>query len=212
MSSKKERVAIFIDGSNLYHSLKKIHEKIDFNKLVKNLVKDRNLIGVFYYIANLNIKEDEKKYWEHQRFLDELRKIPKFNVILCNLKKIMQDDGKIRYLIKGDDARLIHDFIVGAYEDTYDVAIIVSGDEDFEPMINTAQKKMKRVGNAFFRSSSSSSLRNSCDFSICIDSNIEKFRLDNKMKDLALSKDHTRSIINNKESSKYLNLTKEKNE
>lgn len=176
----KERISIFIDGSNLYHNLKKLKVKLDFEKLIKNLIRDRELIEVYYYTANLNINEDKDKYWEHQRFLDELRKIPKFNVILCNLKRIRQDDGNYKYFIKGDDARLIHDFIVGAYEDLYDVAIIISGDEDFEPMIKTAQKKGKKIGNVFFKSSSSSLLRNSCDFSVCINKNLEKFKLNNK--------------------------------
>lgn len=196
MEKQVERIAIFIDGSNLYHSLKSIGEKIDFKKLINGLVGSRELVSVLYYTASLNIQEDDKRYWEHQRFLDELRKIPKFNVVLCNLKKIKQEDGSFKFFIKGDDARLIHDFIVGAYENLYDIAIIVSGDEDFEPMIKTAQKKGKKVGNAFFKSSSSSSLRNACDFSICINKNIDKFRLNNR-KDPALPEDHTGSVINN---------------
>ena len=190
------RVTIFIDRSNLYYSLKKIGEKLDFNKLIIGLVGERELTGVYYYTANLNIEEDEERYWEHRRFLDELKKIPKFYTVLCNLKKITEQGGKYKYVIKGDDARLIHDFIVGAYEDLYDIAIIVSGDEDFEPMIKTAQKKGKKVGNAFFKSSSSSSLRNACDFSICINQNIEKFRLNKKRKDPALPEDHTGPFIN----------------
>lgn len=173
---KKERIAIFIDGSNLYHCLKRLNVKIDFQKLIDILLRKRELVGVFYYTTLLNIEENEEKYWEHQRFLDKLQQIPKFNVILCNLKKIRQKDGSFQYFIKGDDARLIHDFIVGAYEDLYDVAIIVSGDEDFQPMIKTAQKKGKRVGNAFFNSSASSLLRDTCNFSVCIDRNINKIR------------------------------------
>ena len=209
MENYKEKVAIFIDGSNLYHSLKKINEKINFEKLIGNLVGNRQLVRVFYYTTNLNLKEDEKRYWEHQRFLEELRKIPNFKVVLCNLKKIKLNEKDYKYIIKGDDAKLIHDFIVGAYENYYDVAIIVSGDEDFEPMIKTAQKKGKRVGNAYLRSSSSNLLRNSCDFSICMDKNIEKFRLNKNKKDLALPEDHTRSVINNRNAEDYLNLTKE---
>jgi hypothetical protein len=79
-----------------------------------------------------------------------------------------------------------------------------------EPMIKTAQKKGKKVGNAYFKSSSSSLLRNSCNFSICIDKNIKKFRLDKNRKDLALPEDHTRSIINDKNSKDYINLTERK--
>ncbi len=49
---KKERVSIFIDGSNLYHSLKLLKGvKIDFEKLLKEISKDRLLTNAFYYIA-----------------------------------------------------------------------------------------------------------------------------------------------------------------
>lgn len=185
---ENERVCISIDGGNLYNSLKIPKEKKDFEKLTKNLVGNRKLVKVSYYTANLNIKKDEEKYWNHQKFLEELRKISKFNVILCNIKGIKQDDGKIKYFIKGDDARLIHDFVVRAYENLYNIAIIISDDEDFKIMIKTVRIKGKKVGNAFFRSSSSNLLREACDFSVCIDKN---------RKDLSLSEDYPRSIINN---------------
>lgn len=47
-----ERVAIFIDGSNFYHSVKytfQMHDNhIDFTKMIELLKKDRMLIGVYY--------------------------------------------------------------------------------------------------------------------------------------------------------------------
>ena len=197
---EKEKVAIFIDGSNFYNSLKKLNQKIDFQKLISILLRKRELVNVFYYTASLDIEADEEKYWKHQRFLEELEKIPKFNIVLCNLKKIKQIDGSFQYFIKGDDARLIHDFVVGAYENSYDTAIIVSGDEDFAPMIATAQKKGKRIGNAHFYKDSSKTLRDSCDFTICLNKILDKIKLINQKKgDPALPKDHTGSIINNKE-------------
>lgn len=60
---KQERVSIFIDGSNLYHSLKTLKGvKIDFEKLIKELSKDNILTNAFYYIAPLDITADEQKY------------------------------------------------------------------------------------------------------------------------------------------------------
>ena len=103
-----------------------------------------------------------------------LRKIPKFNVVLCILKKIKKKGRGFEFVVKGDDARLIHDFIVGAYEDLYDIAIIVSGDEDFAPMIQTAQKLGKKVENAYFSSSSSYALRRVCNTSIHLNKIIHK--------------------------------------
>ena len=82
---KKERVSIFIDGSNLYHSLKSLSIDIDFQKLINELLKGRDLINIYYYIAPLDISYNIKKYWKHQKFLNSLRKIPKFNVVLCTL-------------------------------------------------------------------------------------------------------------------------------
>jgi len=51
-SKQIERVSIFIDGSNLYYSLKDLGvSKIDFQKLTEMLRKGRLLVSVFYYNA-----------------------------------------------------------------------------------------------------------------------------------------------------------------
>ena len=56
VSMTKERVAIFIDGSNLYYSLKNLKDgRIDFKKLLQLLTKNKMLISTFYYNAPLNI-------------------------------------------------------------------------------------------------------------------------------------------------------------
>lgn len=176
INSKPERIAIFIDGSNFYHSSKilKIVGKVNFQKLINELLKNRELISVSYYVAPLDFQTNPKSYWDHQRFLDMLRKIPKFNVVLCTLKKIKKKDGSFDFVVKGDDACLVHDFIVGAYENLYDTAIIVSGDEDFAPMIKTAQKLGKKVENVYFSSSSSYALRKVCDSSLHLNKIISK--------------------------------------
>ena len=76
MNNEKERLAIFIDGSNLYHSLKRCGIKeIDFNILISELSQEKDLVKVYYYIAPLDIEHDKEKYWEHQRFLENLKKI-----------------------------------------------------------------------------------------------------------------------------------------
>ena len=158
---KKERVSIFIDGSNLYHSLKGI--KIDFEKLIKELTKDRILTNVFYYIAPLDITSNEEKYWKHQKFLAKLEKIPGFKVVLCTLRKHKNKDETFSFDVKGDDVYLANDLLVGAYENLYDTAILVSGDEDFVPIINTLKKLNKKTENAFFTKTSSKKLRKLCN-------------------------------------------------
>jgi len=174
--TKLERVSIFIDGSNFYNSMLALNilGKVNFQKLVNELTGNRELVNAFYYVAPLDFETNPERYWKHQRFLSMLRVIPKFNVVLCTLKKIKKKDGSFEFVVKGDDALLIHDFIVGAYENLYDIAIIVSGDEDFASIIKTAQKLGKKIENAYFTASSSYALRRVCDSSIHLNKIIHK--------------------------------------
>lgn len=168
MEKKKERVAIFIDGSNFYHSTKSIREKgyeIDLKKIIDELTRSRK-VKTFYYTALLDPEYNLEKYEEHKKIIEDLKKIPNFNVVLCDLRKI-KIGKKIKYEIKGDDIHLAHDLLMGAFDDLYDVAIIVSGDADFIPIINTLRSRFKKnVGNCYFRRTSSFKLRKACNFSV----------------------------------------------
>ena len=164
MDNKK--AAIFIDGSNLYHNLKRFNIKTKIEEIIKKVETKREVTDIFYYTALLDKLVDEERYKKHKRFLDKINKIPNFHIILCDLRKATLKDGSVDFTIKGDDVYLATDLIKGAYENLYDVAIIVSGDADFIPAIKLVQKNGKKVINAFFPKSSSYLLRNCCDGSI----------------------------------------------
>ncbi len=161
-----QRAAIFIDGSNFYHNLRRYNIKIKFEDIIKKIETKRKIVEIFYYTALLDKAIDETKYKEHKRFLGKIKKIPNFKIVICNLRKIILPDGSVDFVIKGDDVYLATDLIKGSYENLYDVAIIVSGDADFIPAINLVRKNGKKVINAFFPKSSSYQLRNCCDGSI----------------------------------------------
>ena len=170
---KNKRVIIFIDGSNFYHSVKEtfdVHDnEVDFRKLIEILRDGRLLIGVYYYNAPLDRGYNEQVYWKQQKFFAELRKIPGFNVVLCTMRKITRPGKKPEFAVKGDDIHIATDMVSFAYENTYDTAILVSGDGDFVPTIKRVQKLGKKVDNAYFRISRSNYLKNVCDSSICLD-------------------------------------------
>ena len=173
-----ERVAIFIDGSNFYHSVKdtfNFHDnQIDFAMLIEILRKSRLLIGVYYYNASLDRGYNEEIYWKQQKFFDELRRIPGFHVIPCRMRKMKKPDGSYEFAVKGDDIHLATDLISFAYENTYDTAILVSGDGDFVPAIKKVQKLGKIVENAYFSVSRSDFLRSVCNSSVTMDAIVEK--------------------------------------
>ena len=148
-SSSLERVAIFIDGSNFYHSAKdsfNLHDnQIDFQKVIEFLRKDRLLISVYYCNAPLDRGYNFEIYRKQQRFFSELRKIPGFHVVLCQMRKMKKEDGTFEFAVKGDDIHLATDMLSLAYENSFDTAILVSGDGDFVPVIRKVQKFGKRV-------------------------------------------------------------------
>ncbi|MCX6818565.1 MAG: NYN domain-containing protein [Candidatus Aenigmarchaeota archaeon] len=171
--TNQERVAIFIDGSNFYHSVNDtllIHDnQIDFTKLIELLKKGRMLIGAYYYNAPLDRSYNFEIYRKQQKFFSELRKIPGFHVVLCNMRKIKRPDGKLEFAVKGDDIHLATDMLSMAYENVYDTAVLVSGDGDFVPAITRVQKLGKKVENAYFSVSRSDFLRSVCNYSIILD-------------------------------------------
>jgi len=168
----KERVIIFIDGSNFYHSVKgsfDFHDnEIDFQKLTNILRGDRLLIGAYYYNAPLDRGYNIKIYRKQQIFFSQLRRIPGFNVILCTMRKTMEK-GKPKFAVKGDDIHIATDMVSFAYENQYDTAILVSGDGDFVPCIKRVQKLGKKVENSYFKISRSGYLKSICNSSTKLD-------------------------------------------
>jgi len=173
----KERVAIFIDGSNFYHSVKDtfglVHGETEnvelFRKLIEFLTEGRILVGAYYYNAPLDRNYDIERYKRQQRFFSKLRRIPGFSIVLCNMRKSVGRDGRMEFHVKGDDIQLATDMLEGAYEDRYDTAVLVSGDGDFRPVILKVRKLGKRVENAYFYVSWSELLRRICDRSVLLD-------------------------------------------
>ena len=137
------RIMVFIDGSNFYYSLKKSFStsKIDFQRFINFLSNDYNLVNILYYNAPLNSKDNAEEYKKQQRFFEYLKKIPKLNIYLGRLEK-RPNNHKTE---KGVDVKLAIDLLINAYNNNYDIAILISNDADFIPAIEEVQKLNKKV-------------------------------------------------------------------
>jgi len=165
-----KRVAIFIDGNNFYFGLKRLYSNeknlFDFNfeKFCNFLAGNNQLISIYYYNAPLDISEDLEKYKSQQRFFNKIRKVPKMNLILCKLlKRKIKGTEKYFYVLKEDDIHMTVDLIKGAFKDTYDTAILVSGDGDFVPAVLATKEEGKFVENIYFKKSASTNLKMNCN-------------------------------------------------
>ncbi|MCP4579977.1 MAG: NYN domain-containing protein, partial [candidate division Zixibacteria bacterium] len=136
-----ERVMIFIDGNNLYHSLKHVIGKtnLEFQKFSRRLAGDRHLIRTYYYNAPLNREDDDDKHRQQQSFFDSLDSVPyltkRFGRLERRNVRHTLPDGTLvstpTYVEKGVDTHIVIDMLTFAFKDTYDTAILISGDEDF---------------------------------------------------------------------------------
>ena len=182
MGSEK-RVAVFIDGNNFYYGLRKLYGKnkslknFDFEKFSQFLAGKETVVGIYYYNALLDREHNPDKYDSQKEFFEELKKIPNFNLVLCKLlKRNIEGTNKVYYIIKEDDISMAVDMVENAYDNNYDVAVLVSGDGDFVPAVRSVKKKTKLVKNVYFKNSSSRNLKNFCDDSLELTKeNLNKF-------------------------------------
>src|SRR6185436_14220235 len=109
---KEQRVGIFIDAQNLYHSGKNLyHSKVNFGAIVKEALDGRKLVRAVAYVISTE-SGDEKN------FFDALTK--------------MGIETKVKDLQIFADGAKKADWDVGL---AIDAVVIVSGDGDFVPLI-----------------------------------------------------------------------------
>ncbi len=143
--SKKRRIAIYIDGSNFYFSVKKrFNIKVDIEKFCNKIVGNNELVKINYYISPLNQETHPEQYLEQQKFFDGLRKINKLTIILGRLEK-RKRDGEIYYVEKASDVNLALDLILDTQKDIYDEAYLVSNDGDFSGAVKAVKDIGKKI-------------------------------------------------------------------
>ncbi len=176
-----KRVAVFIDGNNFYFGLRKLYGKdkslknFDFQGFANFLAGEGKVLGIYYYNAQLDREFNPKKFKSQKEFFTKLRQIPNFNLVLCKLlKRNITGTNKHYYIIKEDDINMAVDMVDGSADDTFDTAILVSGDGDFVPAVRSVKRRNKRVENVYFEGSSSRSLKNHSDKSLALTKEILK--------------------------------------
>lgn len=126
-----DRVAIFIDGSNLYYSQQNLQLQIDFRRLLDYFTQNSTLLRAFYYTG---VDPDDKG---QRGFIHWLR-LNGFKVIEKPIKRY--PDGSTKANL---DIELAIDML--ALADKYDRAILFSGDGDLTRLVEAVQMKGVRV-------------------------------------------------------------------
>jgi uncharacterized LabA/DUF88 family protein len=146
------RVAVFIDGNNLFHAARFHNIDIDYNKLLRVLLGDGRLLRAFFY-TGVDVGAERQ-----QGFLLWMRRNG-FRVVQKELKTFYDGTRKANL-----DVEIAVDML--SLAGRYDTAVLVSGDEDFVYALNAVAYKGCRVEVAGFRSNTAPRLIDVGDFFI----------------------------------------------
>jgi uncharacterized LabA/DUF88 family protein len=132
-----ERVALFIDGANLYATSKSLGFDIDYKRLLNMFRSKSQLIRALYYTA---LAEDQE-YSSIRPLIDWLD----YNGYTMVTKPVKEfTDASGRRKIKGNmDIELAVDAM--RLSENLDHIVLFSGDGDFRSLVAALQQKGKRV-------------------------------------------------------------------
>ena len=137
MIQNLERIALFIDGSNLYAAAKALGFDIDYRKLLEFFRKKGYLVRALYYTALI----EDQDYSPIRPLVDWLD-YNGYSLVTKPAKEFTDPTGRRK--IKGNmDIELAVDVLEMA--PTLDHLYIFSGDGDFRSLVEAVQRKGKRV-------------------------------------------------------------------
>jgi uncharacterized LabA/DUF88 family protein len=137
MFYRDERLALFIDGSNLYAAAKALGFDIDYKLLRSEFVRRGKLVRAFYYTALL----EDQEYSPIRPLVDWLD-YNGFTMVTKTAKEFTDSMGRRK--VKGNmDIELAVDAMEMA--DRIDHMVLFSGDGDFRPLVEGVQRKGVRV-------------------------------------------------------------------
>lgn len=149
LKHKNQRVAVFIDAQNMYHSARSLFGgRVNFKAVLQAAVGGRQLIRAFSYVIRT-------KTGEEKAFLEALEKVG----IELRVKDLQEFYGGAK---KADwDVGLTVDAVRTA--EIVDTIVIASGDGDFIPLVEYLKNQGRRVEVIAFGRSSSGKLKEIVD-------------------------------------------------
>ena len=138
MSSSSSRIALFIDGANLYATCKALGFDIDYNRLLEEFQRRGELIRAFYYTA---IIDDDQEYSSIRALVDWLD-YNRYTVVTKTAKEHVDAVGRRK--LKGNMGVELAVDAMGLVEQI-DQMVLFSGDGDFRSLVEAVQRHGVRV-------------------------------------------------------------------
>lgn len=164
---KEQRVGVFIDAQNLYHSAKNLYKKkVNFGAILDDAVADRKLVRAVAYVITTESGE-EKVFFEALEKLGIETRTKDLQVFYGGAKKADWDVG------------LAVDMIRMAPK--LDAVVLVAGDGDYVPLVEYL-KTLTQVEAISFGKSTSGKLKEVVDDFLDMDENPKKYLIGGREK------------------------------
>ena len=147
-----QRVTVYIDGLNLYYGIRfrgwERYQWIDPWALSENLLKpEQRLQSVHYFAAKFLVEGDNRDSSVLQnKYLESLENIDGLKVHYGYHQAVRRRCSACRkfygaYEEKGTDVNIATQMLCDAYEDAFDVAILISGDGDLAGTVHAVRAR-----------------------------------------------------------------------
>ncbi len=157
----EQRVAIFIDTQNLYHSAKNLYKaRVNFKAVVDESLQKRKLIRALSYVVNTDNGEESAFFEALEKAGIEI-KTKDLQIFYGGAKKADWDVGMAIDAIK--------------VANKVDAIILITGDGDFVPLVEYLKSLGCQVEVATFGRSASSRLKEAVDDFIDLDNTPRQF-------------------------------------
>ena len=159
------KTVVLIDNGYLSKILKKCYREVRINYL---LFSDNLCVGctrfqtIIYdsmpYQSGFPTYDERQRYARKYRYINKLEKLDRFTIKLGRCQR--NPDGT--FIQKGVDVEFALDLTEFANSKTIDKALIVSGDSDFVPAVERANKLGLKTQNVYHPQQFSYHLRDTC--------------------------------------------------
>jgi len=158
---KEQRVGVFIDTQNVYHSARNLYKaRVNFGAVLKDAVAGRKLVRAVAYVITTEAG-DEKNFFEALSKLGIETKTKDLQIFAGGAKKADWDVGLAVDAIK--------------MAPRLDSVVIISGDGDFIPLVEYLQTMGVQVEVVSFGKSTSGKLREVVDDFVDLSENPRKY-------------------------------------
>lgn len=164
-----KKIAIFVDGSNLFHACQNEGLRIDYQKLketIEEFEDDWELTRPYFYGSKpKKIDPKQDGFYNNLRYMG-------YELKIFELKEYSGGRKEEKMV----DIALATDVLLFGHRDNFDIAIFMTGDRDYAPAIEAVKDMGKKVIVSSFECVMSDELKKIADNYICLDDLVDKIK------------------------------------